>query len=134
MGQKQAIKVPLIDLRRLWSWTVNSTPREGSYRALRQACKELRPLVRIEIDQKGYPKLPDTFELEEQVVCGFSEAALAGFKEAAAQAIRGENHPTKEPAPFGSIEFLILPIAEKLGFAEHLGYECPMICNARMAE
>lgn len=131
MEQKREFKVRLVDLRRLWAWVINSTPRDGTYRALRHAMKELHPLVKAEEDEKGYHKLPDQFEADEMVQGSFTQFALSGFKEAALQAIRGENHPKREAAPFGAVEFLILPIAEALGFAEQLSYECPMISNAR---
>lgn len=125
MGELKKCKVKAQDLRRLWYWVGNSSPGLNTFANLRAASKALRLIFELSSDGCDIPEIPR--DVEGSFECSFSDEALWGFREAITQAIAGTNHPKKEPAPFHSIEYVILPVAKALGILDQVRMNSDML-------
>lgn len=124
-------KVQAQHLRKLWHWVVSSTPTEpGDFRHLDAASEALGEILDAGVLDDGRPALPGELPVNGLVPCSFKGFARFGFAVALAQAITGKNHPQKEPAPFGSIRFMIVPLAAAVGALDSLVLRCPMLKEA----
>ena len=124
-------QVPAEHLRKLWHWVVSSIPTEpGDFRHLDRAAEDLGKILGAGVLGDGRPALPEDLPVKGLVECGFESNARFGFAVALAQAITGQNHPRKEPAPFGSIRYMIVPLAAAVGAQDSLVLRCPMLKEA----
>lgn len=115
MGDVKLFKVQPEDLTRLWHLVMNSTPHDSrEILALRAAAAALGGFLKPVIQDRPYPTPAPGLELPVNGEYSFDEAARSGMAVALAQSITGENHPQAKPAPFGSIEYTLLPIAVEL--------------------
>lgn len=110
------------ELRRLWRWTMDAIPG-ADMAALRDLARALDLVVRTERGPAGKPVILKNGLPPLPVGLGLSPVARRGAVVALSQAVRGTSHPQRLPAPFGAVEHMILPLAEKLGCREDLERE-----------
>lgn len=131
MGNTNAVKLGAEDLRRLWHYVMSAKPGgPWDVKQLRAAAKALGDVLSPTQTDRGLPALHKEL--------GFTEAALTvdvavlgGISTAMAQAITGESDLQQQPAPFGIIEHVILPLARILTIEGDVVAKCPTLRGSR---
>lgn len=110
------------ELRRLWHWTMDAIPGADTI-PLRQLALALGEVVKTDRGPAGKPVLLKDSLPPAPVVLKLGALARRGAVVAFAQAATGASHPNLLAAPFGALEYMILPMAKKLGVLEDLERE-----------
>lgn len=134
MADEAKYSVDAEDLRRLWHWVMNSNHHQSSdIPLLRAALMALGKILQPLKSASGHPTLPVPLPVTGAVPCAFDRAARIGMAIALSQAVTGENHPANQQAPFGSLEFMILPLARALSIEDVLVDMTPILGGGKGA-